>query len=82
MYCNTIVLFKPTIYIAIVLGNNSNTSMYCNLLHCIAMDNTLLIIPGLNYIGLVEIGVYYIGVLYICITKTYIGAFNNILVLY
>ena len=47
MYCNSIVLFKPTIVIAIVLFNNSNTSIHCNTFHTIAMDNTLLTIPGM-----------------------------------
>ena len=49
MYCNSIVLFKPTIVIAIVLFNNSNTSIHCNTFHTIAMDNTLLTIPDTVY---------------------------------
>ena len=57
MYCNSIVLFKPTIVIAIVLFNNSNTTIHCNTFHSIAMDNTLFPIPGIahsEYIGLEE----------------------------
>ena len=50
MYCNSIVLFKPTIVIAIVLFNNSNTSIHCNTFHTIAMDNTLLTTPDLYII--------------------------------